>query len=213
MHDDLGIPLRYTSTENFLPLHYAVVSGSTDIVSYILKEEPEEATLCPEGTEKYTLLNCAVFCPQIQVEITRELIKLGAEVQLPLTDENRLLIKLLLSTNDNEIITIFKEKYPEIVEELLEEIEIEPLQKAIINNKINDLDNLYKGSYSIQQIISIITLIVKNNFLNMKPFLLRILDDLKNETIEPPNSENDLKDGVCHWICLYCDLDVAKVFF
>lgn len=92
---------------------------------------------------------------------------------------------------------------------------------AIIHHNIEIFKLVYRGLeditpyfWDIHGYQTIISLIVLNDDTHIyKDIFLRILNDAKDISIEPPESPDTHCKGVCHWACHYLDLDVAKAMF
>lgn len=74
-----GINLRITSEAGYYPIHYACVGDAREIVSFILKKDPEQAKLELDVT--YPLINLAIYANS--PEILKKLFKNGADLQSP----------------------------------------------------------------------------------------------------------------------------------
>lgn len=95
------------------------------------------------------------------------------------------------------------------------------IMKAIVKHDLEAFTNLYKGkedlllSYTINSsYYSIVSLICHlDSHKVFKNILIQILNEAisNNISIESPSGDDIYQEGVCHWICTYRDIDVAKL--
>lgn len=214
------LSIRQTYYNNiYLPLHYACWFGSKSVALYILNNDPEEALLCPNEND-LSLLYCAVVGGNY--EIIQELLKRGAKYSSPNDYKGvkygRLchLVSRAKETNKPDIITLLS-KYIPLVEHLSRQNS--PIMTEFIKHNMNVIPNLYQGVedityyvYRKNGYVSIISLLADyfTHYRQMKDFVLKVLNDAKDLTIEPPDESEFEQDGVCYWACRFCDVDIAR---
>ena len=206
------MPLRHLSTRNLLPLHYALYSGSKDVSLYILKEDPEESILHPEKDKEFSLLFCAVLGSDTTV--VEELFKNCSKLNDPWNDESRIISKAI-GRNYTDLVSLLWKQHNPLNND--EKNTGTYAMKCVINRNVNSLELIYDKNYDLDKFFidrsgyhNLISLIAETDVRKIfKNFYLKILDDVKEMTIEPPE-EYGYNAGVCHWCCLYNDLDVAK---
>mgnify|MGYP001058873192 CR=1 FL=1 len=92
---------------------------------------------------------------------------------------------------------------------------------AVINHDFSLLENIYNKDkdllpfyYDRTGYHSLISLIMETDVRHLcKNFFIKIINDAKNIPIEPPEIPGELQSGVCHCVCKYGDVDVAKLLF
>lgn len=210
---ELHISLIIPTKDGFIPLYYACFNGSIDVVKYILDRSPEQAKFNIEKQKKISLFMCAIRSQKS--EIIEELIKNGNHISDKMNDE-ALIIEMAIGCQNLEILkTILKYKSPN----LTKNNNNWPFSYvSLINRNIPSFEIFYNGREDILfndigfDYLSIISVICFSGDKIFKPTLMRILDDAikENISIEPPNQDGIYYSGVCHWICQYYDIDVAK---
>lgn len=206
LHLERKIPLRQPSSHSFLPLHYACWNGSTEVALYILTNDPTEAQYIVEGANELQLLNCSLIGGDI--EIVKELLEKGAKY-----DQQTLI---------NKAICLRRADFLKLIYQNLQNSRFTsdtPLTvKAVFEHSPESLEIFYNGKEDIiskipnkpnQNLISLIC-----DFDHSKKFknilINRILKDAKDLNLEPTNPSIP---GICHWACLYSDVDTAKAMF
>ena len=214
IHEDKKIPLKILSENKLIPLQYACFYGSTDVALYILNEDPDECKYHDDEKSIFSVLYCATIGGKI--EIMQELFNKGAQLTDPWNDQYMILNKAIALFND-----IFEFLYPKRSPDFTTPPERPPLAicaiidhnlKAleIVYNKETDLTYHYTGAKGYR---SFIEHILTSRDLRFKDFLIKILTDAKDISFEPPETPGQLQEGVCHWVCSYCDVDVANLMF
>lgn len=69
--ESLGLPLDIKSAALYSPLHYACLSGSLEICTYILKKDPKEAIMLPEVEILFIFLIIILFILQLHPGMLR----------------------------------------------------------------------------------------------------------------------------------------------
>lgn len=186
-HEEKHLPLRSLSKDNFFPLHYACFNGSSEVVLYILNKDPEEATLNPEKSNKFHLLFCAVKGNKL--DIIEELFKNGAKVTDSHNDQNELINESIKHQDERILSLIYNNHDPN-----LPQGKVTFAMNAIIYHNFEALKLVYRGLEDItpyycdrlgyHSLISLFICIDSNK--KHKDKLLKILDDAKDISIEPP---------------------------
>lgn len=206
------IPLRQLSSRNLLPLHYALYAGSIDVSLYILKEDPEESILHPEDSKYCSLLYFAVLGSNLTV--VEELFKNGLKLSDPWIHEELIITKVIGRYSDDILSFLWSKRIPPTNDENNKGTYA---MRCVIHHNVSSLEIIYDKEYDLNKYFTdrtgyhnLISLIAETDPRNIfKEIYLKILDDAKDISIEPPEEFGDT-DGVCHWCCMYNDLDVAK---
>ena len=215
LHVEKKMSLNHRDGKNLLPLHYACINHSTDVALYILNEDSEKSQLNSEHNKHWPFLYCAALGGDIQ--IIKSLLDSGLKITDPWINEFDL-VKCAYN-------------YPDVTSFLLSQCSPNAYQNSdgmtlaiysIINHSFETAQIVYRGEEDIKAHYydrsgyhSLIEEFVNSDFEShkYKKFLLRILDDvLKLDlSIEPPKVPGKNQAGVCHWACIYNDLEVAKI--
>ena len=105
LHEDCNLPLDSQNLDGYYPLHYACYGGSLEVVSYILQQEPQQATLLPKVEHHF--LYFATFSGNST--ILSLLFRCGAD------------INAIQNRRDSPIIVAIKKRYIECLKILLQE--------------------------------------------------------------------------------------------
>lgn len=209
--------LRRPSANGFLPLHYACWSGAHEVALYILTKEPSQSTSHPEGINDLHLLYCATI--GCDAEILETLFNNGAKMSDPWNNEKKLIEKGI-GLHNKAILTLLLKK---ATQKGRDTSQMTVSMKAVIFHNAEALAAIYNGKDDILAhyidstgFHSLISLICETDQKNktFKQVLIKILNDAQNLKIEPPKTGSlQYQSGVCHWACMYMDLDVAKLMF
>lgn len=219
LYQEKGISLQILSAHSFLPLHYACWNGSTEVALYILTQDPSQASLHPDGIYDLQLLYCATRGGD--TEILESLFEHGASLSDRWNNQEKI-IRFAIDRTNKDILKILYDHYTPnnnnnyYNNDLMLKYYNLPM-KAVINQDLDAFKILYKGTNDIvsfkdnsQKYTSLIEVICThdNQKKEFKQELLTILQDNPSFDFEPPQ---DMKiAGLCHWGCIYGDLDVMK---
>ena len=147
------------------------------------------------------------------------LTKLLTEPIIDIKQNNFTIFNLKNHLSSNLLSELFNPKNPIIK---LIPCERTMIMDAVINHNFSILENIYNKDkdllpffYDRSGYHSLISLIPQIDYARhlCKNFFIKIIKDAKNIPIEPPEIPGKLQAGVCHWICEYGDVDVAKLLF
>ena len=213
LYEELHLILRHIGGHNYIPLHYALCAGSVDVSKYILNEDPEESTFHLIGINNFSILYCAAFSTKI--ELVQEVMKNGASINDPWVNQLELL-KYQISIHNNDVFQLFYDQLnPDMKtnqylyslamtaihvfnSHAVEIIYNEEKCRDLINNDLNLFIKL------------IFAIAIADREEKFKNFLLKILSYAKDKELEPPPNLIESNQGLCHFACLYLDIDVAK---
>ena len=93
--------------------------------------------------------------------------------------------------------------------------------RAVINHNVDALEVLYRGKEDITPSFidrsgfhSLVSLVCETDVRKIfKNVFVRILKDAHDIQIDPPYNPGNNQAGVCHWACMYLDLEIAELMF
>ncbi|KAK8864976.1 hypothetical protein M9Y10_010503 [Tritrichomonas musculus] len=208
--------LSRKSAGDFLPLHYACRTGSYEVALYILTSEPSQATYQVSGGGNLQLLYCATVGGDPQ--ILEALFYGGAKMTNTAINNEKKLIEKAIGVHNREILTILLDhpaqkgkNTPEMTTAMRAVICHNPEALGIIYRKGDALVH-FTDKFGYHSLISLICEMDPGK--SFKKILLQILTDVAENEIEPPVKGGLMyQSGVCHWACMYYDLEVARKMF
>ena len=141
-----GIPLRIASGAGYLPLHYACVGNAKEVVAYILKMDPEQASL--ELEVVYPLINLAIYANS--PEILKKLFKFGANLQSPKNISAKPFDQALRSKNFDCLLILLQGRCRTDVTVA----ELNPLMLAVVNGMTEAIEPLIQRGISPYEVNS-----------------------------------------------------------
>ena len=210
--------LQVQSAEGYYPLHYACYNGSTEVALYILSKEPHQAQLHPEGINDLQLLYCATLGSD--PEILNELFKNGAKMSDSWNKEEKLITKGI-GLHSREILSILMKHATNKPNSRVDASQCTVAMRAVINHNVQALEVLYRGKediipsfYDRSGFHSLISLICETDVNHLfKNMFVKILRDASDLELEPDFHNGQYQSGVCHWACMYMDLEIARLLF
>ena len=86
LHKVANLPLRQTSAESYLPIHYACFNGSYEVLSYIIANDPEQAAFLGAGLHYHPIY---LATRSGSAECLRLLLEHGADLAAPENNKNK----------------------------------------------------------------------------------------------------------------------------
>lgn len=211
LHEEKGLPLSAHSAKSYYPLHYACFSGSREVVSYILSKSPSMAAELPDDIPHHFLYFAVYGGDPVILE---ELFKNGADLNKnqnknddpigkSIDISNIECLKVLLEHDVHSQNT--KNQTPA----MLASLNCHPKALEILVKSSEDLGYFTKNSATgkYESVVSLMFSYSSGSI--FKDVLINLLTKHPDVRIEPP--DDVVMDGVCHWICRMCDVQVAEL--
>lgn len=207
LHEEKDFSLRHPSQNNLFAIYYACHAGSTNVVKYILSQDPSQSQLNFLGLDNKSLLNIAIFGNK---EIIEELLKNGANVTDPWNDQYQIIIDAIATRKMDILSLIYKlitpniqppPNHPSFIVKAIIDFNLSAVEFFIAEDGID-----FTQANNAQLIEKIID--VDNRTLRFKNTLINILSkDTENIPLDQPNQSHT----ACGLMCKYFDSDVAKL--
>lgn len=213
------LKLRSQSAAGYYPLHYACYSGSNEVALYILSKDPSQAQAHPEGINDLQLLYCATLGSD--PEILQALFDNGAKMSDQWNKEEKLIAKGI-GLHNRDILSILMKNSTNKPGSRIDATQGTAAMRAVINHNVEALEVLYRGKEDITPCFtdrsgfhSLVSLICETDVRKIfKGIFKRILTDARDIQIEPEYiAGKTFQAGVCHWACMYLDVEIARLMF
>ena len=197
------IPLTIQSADLYLPIHYACLNGSKEVLTYILTMDPSQAYT--EYRTEYNCLQLATFSNS--PEILKILFDYGAELKTR---------KFKTYSNNDPISVSIKQRNVECLKILLKHTgdslkcvqNMTPIMLALVNNKPDAVPILIDAKVDLAYIDSENqTALSIACFQGQKEVVKLICSHLENIDLPP---EIHAKAAV-HWLCQSKDPEIAEI--
>lgn len=197
--EEIGVDILQTNVNNYNTLHYACLTNSIKVASYILAKRPETPIIVTQ-TEYQYIYYAAVGKSTTILEL---LIKCGADIN---SQENRIgdPIKIALASRQIELLKILVKHYKRGDTEQT----MTPLMYAI-NYSFNEAAQfLIESGCIVDEIVSgqkALTLACRAAYQDVN--LIRMLCDFSHEVDMPSDFKGQ---SAIHWICLTSNPEIVR---
>lgn len=196
-----GLPINKQSANSYLPIHYACLAGSYEVVEYILSVDPSQATVLPQV--EYHLIYLATMSGD--PDVLRLLFKNGADINAAQNKKNKS-VQQAIKTRHVECLRILLEKGSK---NEVDKEQYSTLMLAIANNEFDAVPLLAESGENLEYVVPGTgeTALSLACFVGHRLTVKYLCDHMTKVDIDPSFRTK----AAVHWVCQSKDPEIVKM--